>query len=781
MRGIICIAVVMALSMESIAFPQESIPVDVLQRVKQASVFVKVSVGTLEYSGSGFAVQSDADTVFLVTNAHVVMKPDFQSQKLPLGLRGRDAQELRRIQAAIQSLEPVVSVVFNSGTTDEQVVETKVVAIDAVRDLAILKAINVRKAPIPIPLDIEFRPAETTPVFTFGFPFGDAISKTKGNPAITVGRGAVSSVRLDDQGEDTVIQIDGAVNPGNSGGPVVDAKGRLVGVTVATILGSGIGFAIPPAALQRMLDGAVSTLEVTSRAVANEMEFAIQVNLFDPFHKVRGADVICLVPETGLPTPDASKFLEGTRIELRNEESKATGIWRVARPKEHTASVLIQVILINADGHERRMPTSRHVPRSTDGPSTDDMTSVPRRGRFSLMRPVLDDALRDTIVVQLKKQDDALVLQALRQLAEFHPRKDVPEIQLALETLLSNRDDTIRTWAARLIGHWGSKESGDAVIALLQDASMNVRHSAIESLATWQLLEAAEPLIKRMSDPADRQFAKQALIRIGMRAEASVIKALFASELAVQIAACEILAEIGSKDVSIPALTRLSEGNAGLISTRSREAVDRIQARISAPVTLTFAAIPPANRKVHIGMPVKQRGMLLTEGVTVLADQGPAVGMGIAQTGDDTMEFTYITLTRLPKGNVTSATFSTRKKLLANRIRVIHTLFLGDEELNFEHSFAPDQLPFVEEELVIHNQSLDPQNGRVVLVDLREAAPIIVQRKMDLPIGGPLVVINDEAVLNMADHAVNELIKSSEDVRGFMNGGRLVRDSNSNR
>src|SRR4029077_1517632 len=139
-----------------------------------------------------------------------------------------------------------VNAVFNSGTAEEQVVAAKTVASDTVRDLAILKVEKVRKVPTPIPLDIGFRPLETTTVFIFGFPFGEALSKTKGNPAITVGRGAVSSVRLDERGEDTEIQIDGALNPGNSGGPVVDAKGRLVGVSVAGIRGGqGYGLTVP--------------------------------------------------------------------------------------------------------------------------------------------------------------------------------------------------------------------------------------------------------------------------------------------------------------------------------------------------------------------------------------------------------------------------------------------------------------------------------------------------------------------------------------------------------
>src|SRR5205085_10448224 len=64
------------------------------------------------------------------------------------------------------------------------------------------------------------------------------------------------SIRLDENDAVVYVQIDGALNPGNSGGPVVDPEGRLLGIAVASIRGSsGIGLAIPVKHLTQLLEG----------------------------------------------------------------------------------------------------------------------------------------------------------------------------------------------------------------------------------------------------------------------------------------------------------------------------------------------------------------------------------------------------------------------------------------------------------------------------------------------------------------------------------------------
>src|SRR5438552_7105502 len=114
------------------------------------------------------------------------------------------------------------------------------------------------------------------PVFILGFPFGEPLSRKVGNPGITINKGSVSSLRENDFGQMQAVQIDGAINPGNSGGPVVDEDGHLLGVSVATIRGSGIGLAISPDELTRMFQGRVGEIGMRAKKVeSNVAEFEV--------------------------------------------------------------------------------------------------------------------------------------------------------------------------------------------------------------------------------------------------------------------------------------------------------------------------------------------------------------------------------------------------------------------------------------------------------------------------------------------------------------------------
>ncbi len=86
---------------------------------------------------------------------------------------------------------------------------------------------------------------ELQDVIAFGFPFGKNLATDKdAYPAMTIGTGSISSPRQKD-GALHRIQLDVELNPGNSGGPLLDLDGKVVGIVVSGIRTARINFAIP--------------------------------------------------------------------------------------------------------------------------------------------------------------------------------------------------------------------------------------------------------------------------------------------------------------------------------------------------------------------------------------------------------------------------------------------------------------------------------------------------------------------------------------------------------
>src|SRR5438552_2353811 len=156
----------------------DNLPVDTLVAVKRATVFVQVTGANWKGSGSGFVVAADKDSVLIATNHHVVAGPesDKKARVSPTEL----ARSLKQVK---------VAVVFDSGTTTEVTAKAEPIAADADNDLAVLRVTGLRDKPKPINYTAQPKLIETMPVYTFGFPFGKGLSTTKGNPAITVGKG----------------------------------------------------------------------------------------------------------------------------------------------------------------------------------------------------------------------------------------------------------------------------------------------------------------------------------------------------------------------------------------------------------------------------------------------------------------------------------------------------------------------------------------------------------------------------------------------------------------
>ncbi|QDS95847.1 putative periplasmic serine endoprotease DegP-like precursor [Roseimaritima multifibrata] len=125
------------------------------------------------------------------------------------------------------------------GLSDGQRVPAVVVGVDPLTDLAVLKidATNL----IPIEFGESDAAKVGSPVWAVGSPFGLDRTVTFG---ILSGKHRVvkASTRYQD-----FMQSDVAVNPGNSGGPLVDARGQLIGINTAIVGDTyrGVSFSIP--------------------------------------------------------------------------------------------------------------------------------------------------------------------------------------------------------------------------------------------------------------------------------------------------------------------------------------------------------------------------------------------------------------------------------------------------------------------------------------------------------------------------------------------------------
>lgn len=149
--------------------------------------------------GSAFVVAQQNGMTYLVTNAHVV--------------GGSERVRLKWVDGRTDAAEVVVRA---SGESPS-------------RDLALLAVAGTRGRV----LELREQPAAVgQEVFVIGAPKGLEFS---------LSRGVVSSLR----GEDQILQIDAAVNPGNSGGPVLDAGNCVAGVATFKFRDSeGLNFAI---------------------------------------------------------------------------------------------------------------------------------------------------------------------------------------------------------------------------------------------------------------------------------------------------------------------------------------------------------------------------------------------------------------------------------------------------------------------------------------------------------------------------------------------------------
>lgn len=182
---------------------------EVADRVRPAVGFVLVTLpdgGAV--SGTGFVVDRAG---FILTASHIF---DGGAQKVAVSLPGR-------------------------ATLDADLWDR-----DKRRDMAVLK---VPAEDLPVLTFATALPKQAEEILLFGFPLADVL----GAGQVTVTRGIVSAFNERLQ----LLQVDAASNPGNSGGPVVNGKGEVVGMLIGGLRdASGLNFVVPAAPLKEFAE-----------------------------------------------------------------------------------------------------------------------------------------------------------------------------------------------------------------------------------------------------------------------------------------------------------------------------------------------------------------------------------------------------------------------------------------------------------------------------------------------------------------------------------------------
>jgi S1-C subfamily serine protease len=145
-----------------------------------------------------------------------------------------------------------------------EVLRAELVGVAPTYDLAVVRLVNPKQLPPPLPLGQSSTLKVGQWTFAIGTPFG--LEQTLTTGVISATKRSMPTIRGREIAN--MIQTDAAINPGNSGGPLLDSSGRLIGVNTAIYSlvnqNSGIGFAIPVDVVSRVVpqlirDGRVPT------------------------------------------------------------------------------------------------------------------------------------------------------------------------------------------------------------------------------------------------------------------------------------------------------------------------------------------------------------------------------------------------------------------------------------------------------------------------------------------------------------------------------------------
>lgn len=183
---------------------------------------------------------------------------------------------------------------------DDKDHDAEVVGVDPMTDLALLKVFGAAGRLVPV----RFAPPESfrqgTVVAAIGGPYSLENSVTAGVVSAT-GRSDLGILDIED-----FIQTDAGIFPGNSGGPLVDREGRMIGLSTAALgRGLGIGFAIPSGVVKKIAGELIREGKVARGRIGVRVQ-PVTEELAESLRVTPGTGALVAQVEPGSPAARAS-------------------------------------------------------------------------------------------------------------------------------------------------------------------------------------------------------------------------------------------------------------------------------------------------------------------------------------------------------------------------------------------------------------------------------------------------------------------------------------------
>ena len=306
--------------------------VEIAKQVSPATVSLKVigvdnDTETVIGSGTGFIITDDG---YIVTNKHVVV-------------------------LAEEAVSTYYVTVVLPG--DDLPVRAEVVGSDTQTDIAVLKVDTDKKLPC-----VKLGDSDLLQAGELAVVIGNALGSL--DDSVTVGVISAPSREINRNGYRVeVIQTDASVNPGSSGGPLINSYGEVVGITNSKIITStseNVGFAIPVNAVKKVIEDIINYGKVVDRPY-----LGVSVR-YVPEGSYYGAESGIFVEEIVMngPAYNAGFKLGDKLISMDGVEIKETGDIIKVRDS-HKVGDTIEVI-VERDGKE--MTLSLTIADSADFP-----------------------------------------------------------------------------------------------------------------------------------------------------------------------------------------------------------------------------------------------------------------------------------------------------------------------------------------------------------------------------------------------------------------------------